>query len=95
MMVVWSRAAVTDLAELRQWIARERPEAAGRVAADILAAVDQIRRFPASGRLGRLAGTRERVVTGAPYTIAYRVGATSVQVIRVLHQRRDWQTTTE
>ncbi len=35
-------------------------------------------------------GTRELVVTGTPYVIAYRVEAHAVVVLRVMHGARRW-----
>jgi plasmid stabilization system protein ParE len=43
---------------------------------------------PASGRPGRLRGTRELVVTGTPYIAAYRVVDDMVTILRVLHGAR-------
>jgi toxin ParE1/3/4 len=42
------------------------------------------------GRAGRIATTRELVVTGTPYVVAYRVTPAGVQVLRVVHGARDW-----
>lgn len=38
-----------------------------------------------SGRVGRVEGTREWVLTGTPYIVAYRVVAGIVEVLRILH----------
>jgi len=43
---------------------------------------------PASGRPGRLRGTRELVVTGTPYIAAHRVVDDMVTILRVLHGAR-------
>ena len=34
--------------------------------------------------------TRELVVTGTPYVVAYRVTPAGVQILRVVHGARDW-----
>ncbi|MNP71673.1 Plasmid stabilization system protein [compost metagenome] len=50
--------------------------------------VEQLAQFPASGREGRLAGTREWVVPDRPYLIPYRVRHGRVQILRLFHTRR-------
>ena len=52
-----------------------------RVVAAALRLVD----FPASGRVGRIAGTRELVINGTPYVAAYAVTQSAVRILRVLH----------
>ena len=46
--------------------------------------------YPLSGRSGRVRNTRELVVTGLPYIVAYRVIDESVLILRVLHTARQW-----
>jgi plasmid stabilization system protein ParE len=46
--------------------------------------------FPASGRVGRIAGTRELVINGTPYVAAYAVTDTTVRILRVLHGAQEW-----
>jgi toxin ParE1/3/4 len=54
------------------------------------AAVRRLRSFPESGRAGRVAGTRELVVSGTPFIVIYRVKPSAVVIIRVLHAARRW-----
>ncbi|MDQ7827232.1 MAG: type II toxin-antitoxin system RelE/ParE family toxin [Candidatus Eremiobacteraeota bacterium] len=42
------------------------------------------------GRPGRVPGTRELVVPGTKYIVAYRVRHRSLQILRVLHGARKW-----
>lgn len=46
--------------------------------------------FPEAGRIGRLEGTRELVVTGTPYVVAYRLAEEVVLILRVLHGAQEW-----
>jgi toxin ParE1/3/4 len=88
--VVWTARALRDLAALREYISRERPEAAESQVELILAAVERLARFPHSGRRGRRSGTRELVVSQTPYLVPYRVGGELVEVLGVLHGRQRW-----
>jgi toxin ParE1/3/4 len=56
----------------------------------ILAAVEQLRLFPGMGRPGRVQGTRELVVAGTPFIVAYRLKEDAVEVLAVVHGSRMW-----
>jgi plasmid stabilization system protein ParE len=92
--VRWSRAALDDLRSQVDYIARENPAAARRVATRIPlsgAALSEI----ATGRIGRVPGTYEKVVQGLPYIIAYSIQARSsgretIHIVRVIHGARNW-----
>lgn len=90
MRLRWSRAALADLVELRAYIAQDRPEAASRVAKRILDAVNHLEQFPNMGRPGRVAGTRELVVSHTPYLVPYRIREEVIELLRVLHGARKW-----
>jgi toxin ParE1/3/4 len=45
---------------------------------------------PHMGRAGRIKGTRELVVSGTPYVIAYRVEPDAVVILRLLHGAQRW-----
>jgi len=86
--VEWLRAALDNLSAVAEYISRDNPVAAARTVAAIVNAVENLKRFPASGRAGRVSGTRELVVSGTPYIVPYRVRDNVVQVIRVFHAAR-------
>ena len=46
--------------------------------------------FPDMGRSGRVAGTRELVVQGTPFIVAYQVRKDSVRILRILHGAQLW-----
>jgi plasmid stabilization system protein ParE len=50
--------------------------------------VEQLRDFPAMGRPGRVAGTRELVIPGKPYVVPYRVKESVIEILRVFHTAR-------
>jgi len=39
---------------------------------------------------GRVAGTRERVISGLPYIVPYQVCPDRIVILRVLHTARQW-----
>lgn len=90
MRVRWTRGALRDLASAFEYIARDRPEAARRVATTIHDAVARLGDNPALGRRGRIPGTRELIVPGLPYIVPYRVSGEVVEILSVFHAARKW-----
>jgi toxin ParE1/3/4 len=82
--------ARADLAELVAYIASDNPVAAYRVHDDIRKQTTLLAIYPELGRPGRVRGTRELVVTGTPYIVAYRFAEDVVTVLRLLHGARRW-----
>ena len=90
MDIVWSHTARRDLAAVRDYIAGHDPAAAIRTAEAILQAAVQLAEFPASGRPGRLPGTRELVLRGLPYILPYTVDDDRLVILAVIHGARRW-----
>jgi toxin ParE1/3/4 len=90
MRVNWLRTARANLIAVSEYIAQDNPEASARTVAAITRAVENLERFPAAGRPGRVHGTRELVVSGTPYIVPYRVRGNVVEVLRVFHASRKW-----
>lgn len=89
MPVSFSRRAVSDLAAIRRYIAKDKPQAASRVAVEIVAACDRLEMFPERGRPGVRPGTRE-LTTVWPYVIAYRVGPRGrINILAIWHGAQD------
>lgn len=88
MKAVWTRSAIRDLTNAREYIAGENPEPARDIALRIVDATDRIVRFPEIGRAGTVKGTRELVVSGTQYIIVYRLKKNAIHFLRVLHGRR-------
>jgi len=66
------------------YIEEDSPRAAVFVDDQIRAQVKQLLQYPETGRLGRIEGTRELIISRTPYIAAYRiagnVGQDSVQI---------------
>jgi toxin ParE1/3/4 len=90
MDVFWLDGAVADIQEIVAYIEADNPAAAQHVAAALHNAAIRLGSHPRIGRRGRRRGTRELVVPSLPFIIAYRIRADRVEVIRVIHGRRDW-----
>ncbi len=88
--LVYSRRYRRRLEDIHEQIAADNPAAATRIVERIRIAVERLQQFPAIGRSGRVAGTRELVVAGTPYIVAYRIKGESVEIITVLHSAQRW-----
>lgn len=90
MRPAWTRLALADLDNARDYIAEDNPSAADRVIGGIKKTVDALRRHPEIGRPGRVAGTRELVIPGTPFIVAYRVKDKRLEVLAVICGARRW-----
>jgi toxin ParE1/3/4 len=86
--VVWSTRALTDLDEIITFIRNQDPVTAHRMTARIDERVASLVQHPRLGRAGRVAGTRELVVT--PFIVAYEVADDLIVILAVLRGRRRW-----
>jgi len=89
--IVWSALARIRLRELRAYVARDKPEAAERLATRIVAMVEALRNHPRLGRVGAEPGIRELVIGSTPYIVLYRVRDQRITISTIWHaaQRRE------
>lgn len=90
MRVRWTRRALREQDEAFEWIVSENAQAAREVIERTYAATRLLADNPRMGRPGKIAGTRELVVSRTPYVVVYRVAQDEVQVLAVIHQARAW-----
>ena len=86
----WTSRAIRRVEEIGDYIAKDSPTAAERVTGRLQSAAEGLCVHPAIGRTGRIAGTRELVLSDIPYIIAYRVTGTSVEILTVMHTSQRW-----
>jgi toxin ParE1/3/4 len=86
----WTRLAVEDLNLAYEYVAAENPSAAHALIARIESAVNVLRAHPEIGRSGRVEGTRELVISGTPFIVAYRLGRNRIEILAVIHGARRW-----
>lgn len=63
-----------------------------KIGTSILDKIELLKDHPEMGRRGRRPGTRELVVEGTHYIVAYRVVPErgQIQILRILHTSRLW-----
>jgi toxin ParE1/3/4 len=94
-LVLWSSDALADLEQQVDYIYDHDPDAAKRIGECLIGACDKLA-DSLTGRPGRVSGTYEKSVTGAPYIIAYAVDRArgideAVIILRIIHSARDWR----
>jgi plasmid stabilization system protein ParE len=87
--LVWRAAALDDLEQIITYIAERDAAAAERLHAAIATCAERLPEFPFLYRPGRVPGTREAVVH-PNYILVYRVTAEAVEVVSVVHARRQY-----
>jgi len=91
MQVRWSIPAAEDLEHICEWIERDSPAAARRVARTIYYECARLKDFPYVGRPSRrMAGRRELVFAPLPYIVVYQIKPEAVEISRVFHGAQDW-----
>jgi len=92
MKVVYTPAALRDLAEIADWLATHYPTIAPLVERRIRAAVDHISRWPESARRSAARpGVRVALIGRYPYKIFYRIADEAIEILHIHHAaRRPW-----
>jgi toxin ParE1/3/4 len=90
--IIFSQTADIELDELVVYIGEDNPNKALEVSGRIFKKIDLLIEHPWLGRPGQRAGTREMVVDGTPYIVAYRVDTKRecVFILRILHHAQRW-----
>ena len=86
--IVWSPRARARLQAIRASAARDKPDAAARLATRIVAVVEALRNHPYLGRAGAEPGIRELVIGGTPYIVLYRVRGNRITITTIWHRLR-------
>ena len=90
MKVRWSAAAAHDLEAAANYLFEKTPSNAAQLVRKIFDASSSLKTFPNRGRVGKVEGTRELVVSSLPYVIVYQVTGATLHIVRILHGAQDW-----
>ena len=83
--VVWSPLARTRLREIRAYIAKDKPDAAERMATRIVAVVEALKMHPYLGKPGTEPGLRELIIGGTPFIALYRLRGKRILILTIWH----------
>ena len=90
MQIKWLRRAPLNLDEEAAYLAKDSPRMTSEFVQHLRDSVAMLVQHPNMSRPGRIAGTRELVVTRFSYLVPYRVHDSSVEILRILHTARKW-----
>ena len=90
MNVIWSATSVRHLQDVVSYLEGESSNLAVTTRRRILETKRRISQMPNSGRIGRVAGTREAVVQRTPYIVVYRIKEKTVEILGIWHTSRLW-----
>jgi toxin ParE1/3/4 len=93
-VIVWTNQATRQLDQARDYIALSNSEKVSlNVVLQIVANVQQLESFPMSGRIGRIPDTRELVISGTPFIVAYTIDSDRIVILAVYHGSQQWPET--
>jgi plasmid stabilization system protein ParE len=90
--IIWSLRALREHRNIVERLEDLNPAAARRIGDAIIIKVAELGSMPKIGRPGRLADTRELVITRTPYIVVYELaeGRDRVDILRVIHGAMRW-----
>lgn len=95
MSIFWSPKASAARTAAIDYIARDNPLAALEQLDKIEQQTSLLAAQPKMGRMGRVKGTREFVVTGTPFIVVCRINGERIEILCFLHGARRWPTRRE
>jgi toxin ParE1/3/4 len=92
MELVWTPRARRARQAAIDYIAQDNPVAALGQLDEIERQTDMLIQHPEMGRLGRVEGTRELVISRTPFIVVYRLRprAKRIELFRFLHGAQQW-----
>ncbi len=90
MNISWTKLALSDLDEAYNYIVVNNPDIANQTIERIEKALDALVLYPDMGRIGRVVGTRELIITRTPFILPYRIQGNQIEILAVVHAARRW-----
>ncbi len=88
MRIRFTATADNDLISIRDYIAKENPNAAVQTITRILQSISYLENYPRLGRPGLLPETRELSIPDLPYKTVYRIEGDIVLIVTIVHTSR-------
>jgi toxin ParE1/3/4 len=90
-VIEWTEQAARQLDQAHDYIALSNSEeVAARITMQIVSNIQHLSVYPMSGRIGRVPGTRELVISNTPFIIAYAIEKADIVVLAVYHGAQHW-----
>ena len=82
MRIRWARAALDDVERFGAYLEEHSPSLTESTLLRLYEAAQSLKRFSSRGRIGRVPGTRELIVTPLPYIVVYSLDQQVVHIGR-------------
>jgi toxin ParE1/3/4 len=89
-ILLWLPIAAEERFEQLDYIAQDNPFAAITQDEEIEQQISLLVLQPEMGRVGRVKGTRELVITHTPFIVVYRIKGERIEILRFLHGAQKW-----
>lgn len=90
-MIKWTEQATQQLDQAHDYITLSNNKAvAARITMQIVTTVQQLPAFPMSGKVGRVLGTRELVISNTPFIAAYAIDKADIIILAIYHGAQQW-----
>mgnify|MGYP006380963027 CR=1 FL=1 len=89
LIINWKQTAINELESITTYIFDHNPIAALTLENEILQTAERLADMPYSGRLGRVDGTREKILH-PNYLVVYQVTSTAINILNILHTKREY-----
>ena len=91
MKIVWTEEADRRLDEVETYIKQDNERAARKIIVKLISkTIDQLTRYPGSGKPGRMYGTRELFFSVLPYVVVYTADTQTVTIMTVFHSAQNY-----
>ncbi len=80
--IFWLKTATRNRFQQLDYIAADNPAAAVRIDTQIENQTALLLAHPLIGRAGRVAGTRELVISDSPFLLVYRIRGQRIEILR-------------
>jgi len=91
-LIFWTPKARSERQAAINYIAKDNPLAALDQLDQIEYQTSYLAERPKMGRLGRVRGTRELVISGTPFIAVYRFKGSRIEILCFLHGAQKWPT---
>ncbi len=90
MLLSWTSKARIEREAAIDYIAEDNPLAALDQLHEIEAQTSLLPSQPEMGRIGRMKGTHELVISRTPFIAIYRIKGKRIEILRFLHGAQQW-----
>jgi toxin ParE1/3/4 len=90
--VIWAPAAIDDVNAIAEFISRDSPDRASLFVARLISSVDQLKKFPSSGRIIPEIGDELcREIIYSSYRIMYKIVNEDIWITGIVHHAMKWE----